>query len=91
MGITMIRSGACRRARWLRWSISAISYAACVNLGYGYYERQKVDLVEDPAWAILRQEYRTLDGVDLARFTFELDEAVESISQLVSTIFASSS
>ncbi|MFY9742368.1 MAG: HDOD domain-containing protein [Candidatus Sulfotelmatobacter sp.] len=61
------------------------------DLGYGYYERQKVDLVEDPAWAILRQEYRTLDGVDLARFTFELDEAVESISQLVSTIFASSS
>ncbi|HTU41926.1 MAG TPA: HDOD domain-containing protein [Candidatus Aquilonibacter sp.] len=58
------------------------------DLGYGYYERQKVDLVEDPAWAILRQEYRTLDGVDLARFTFELDEAVESISQLVSTIFA---
>ncbi|MGC1228201.1 MAG: HDOD domain-containing protein [Candidatus Sulfotelmatobacter sp.] len=40
------------------------------DLGYGYYERQKVDLVEDPAWAILRQEYRTLDGVDLARFTF---------------------
>jgi HD-like signal output (HDOD) protein len=61
------------------------------DLGYGYYERQKVDLVEDPAWAILRQEYRTLDGVDLARFTFELDEAVESISQLVSTIFAPSS
>ncbi|MFZ0992312.1 MAG: HDOD domain-containing protein [Candidatus Sulfotelmatobacter sp.] len=60
------------------------------DLGYGYYERQKVDLVEDPAWAILREEYRTLDGVDLARFTFELDEAVESVSQLVSTVFAPS-
>jgi hypothetical protein len=57
------------------------------GLGYGYYERQKVDLVEDPAWAILLQEHRTLDGVDLVRFTFELDEAVEGISQLVSSIF----
>jgi len=57
------------------------------SLGYGYYERQKVDLVRDPAWAVLLAEYRKLDGVDLARFTFELDEAVEGISQLVATIF----
>jgi len=47
------------------------------GLGYGYYERQKVDLVSDPAWAILLREHRDLEGVDLARFTFELDEAVE--------------
>lgn len=57
------------------------------NLGYGYYERQKVDLVEDPAWAILLKEYRGLEGVDLVRFTFELDESVGDISELVSTIF----
>ncbi len=57
-------------------------------LGYGYYERQKVDLVEDPAWAILLREHRKLDGVDLVRFSFELDEAVEGISHLVSTIMA---
>jgi putative nucleotidyltransferase with HDIG domain len=57
------------------------------NLGYGYYERQKVDLVQDPAWAILLKEYRALEGVDLVRFTFELDEAVEDISGLVATIF----
>lgn len=61
------------------------------NLGYGYYERQKVDLVDDPAWAVLLQEYRALDGVDLVRFTFELDEAVEGIFQLVSTIFGGAS
>jgi hypothetical protein len=59
------------------------------NLGYGYYERQKVDLVQDPAWAILLKEYRALEGVDLVRFTFELDEAVEDISGLVATIFGS--
>jgi HD-like signal output (HDOD) protein len=60
------------------------------GLGYGYYERQKVDLVEHPAWAILLQEHRALERVDLVRFTFELDEAVEGISQLVSSIFGAS-
>ena len=61
------------------------------GLGYGYYERQKVDLVEHSAWAILLQEHRMLDGVDLVRFTFELDEALEGISQLVATIFGAQS
>jgi putative nucleotidyltransferase with HDIG domain len=59
------------------------------GLGYGYYERHKVDLVSDPAWAILLQQHRELDGVDLARFTFELDEAVDEIQALVSTVFGS--
>ena len=45
------------------------------NMGYGYYESRKVDLANDPAWAILLQEYRALEGIDLVRFTFELDEA----------------
>jgi len=57
------------------------------NMGYGYYERRKVDLVDNPAWPILLQEYRKLEGVDLVRFTFELDEAAAEVSQLVSTIF----
>jgi putative nucleotidyltransferase with HDIG domain len=61
------------------------------GLGYGYYERHKVDLVSDPAWAILLQQHRDLEGVDLARFTFELDEAVEEIQTLVSTVFGSAS
>jgi len=57
------------------------------GLGYGYYERHKVDLIADPAWAILLQAHRDLEGVDLVRFTFELDEAVEEIHALVSTVF----
>ena len=57
------------------------------GLGYGYYERHKVDLISDPAWAILLREHRELEGMDLVRFTFELDEAVEEIHALVSTIF----
>jgi putative nucleotidyltransferase with HDIG domain len=59
------------------------------GLGYGYYERHKVDLIADPAWPILLKEYRELEGVDLARFTFELDEAVEEIEILVGTVFGS--
>ncbi len=57
------------------------------GLGYGYYERHRVDLIADPAWAILLKEHRDLEGVDLVRFTFELDEAVEEIHALVSTVF----
>jgi len=57
------------------------------GLGYGYYERHKVDLIADPAWAILLQEHRDLEGMDLVRFTFELDEAIEEIHALVSTVF----
>ena len=57
------------------------------GMGYGYYERHRVDLVHDPAWAILQEQYRDLEGVDLARFTFELDEAVSEVFELVATIF----
>jgi putative nucleotidyltransferase with HDIG domain len=57
------------------------------SLGYGYYERHKVDLISDPAWTILLKEHRDLEGVDLVRFTFELDEAVEEIHALVATVF----
>jgi len=61
------------------------------GLGYGYYERCKVDLISDPAWGVLLKEHRDLEGVDLARFTFELDESVEQIQALVATVFGSSS
>lgn len=57
------------------------------GLGYGYYERRKVDLISDPAWSILLEEHRDLEGVDLARFTFELDEAVAKVGEMVSAIF----
>ena len=57
------------------------------GLGYGYYERHKVDLAHNPAWAILQNQQRDLEAVDLARFTFELDDAVEEVFDLVATIF----
>lgn len=57
------------------------------GMGYGYYESHKVDLVHNPAWIILQKEYRGLEGVDLVRFTFELDEAIGEVFTLVATIF----
>jgi putative nucleotidyltransferase with HDIG domain len=57
------------------------------GLGYGYYERRKVDMVHDAAWTALANEHRELDGIDLMRFTFELDESIEDIRALVSLAF----
>lgn len=57
------------------------------GMGYGYYERHRVDLVGDPAWAILLKEHHDLGRMDLERFTFEMDEAIEEVFGLVSTIF----
>jgi putative nucleotidyltransferase with HDIG domain len=56
------------------------------GLGYGYYERQKVDLISDPAWAVLLKTQPELGEVDLVRFSFELDEAVGEIQELVSAV-----
>ena len=57
------------------------------GMGYGYYEKRKVDLVADPAWAILLKQHPDLANVDLALFSFEMDEAVDEVAKLVSTIF----
>jgi hypothetical protein len=46
-------------------------------------------LISDPAWGVLMREHRELEGVDLVRFTFELDEAVGQIHELVSAVFGS--
>lgn len=59
------------------------------NLGYGYYEREKADLIYDPAWGIIAKQHRELEGIDLVRFTFELDEELLEIDKLVSTILGS--
>lgn len=56
------------------------------GLDYGYYECHKVDLLGDPAWRILVQEHKDLDNIDLVRFTFELDEAIGEIRELVSMV-----
>ncbi|HTW24370.1 MAG TPA: HDOD domain-containing protein [Candidatus Baltobacteraceae bacterium] len=57
------------------------------DMGYGYYERHKVDMVNDPAWITLAKEHKDLEGIDLVRFTFELDESITEIRNLVALVF----
>jgi HD-like signal output (HDOD) protein len=59
------------------------------GLGYGYYEAREFDLASEPPWKILQQKYPAAAALDLARFTFELDEHAVKVQELVDTIFAS--
>ena len=57
------------------------------GMGYGYYESHKVDLISDPAWKTLQTQCPDLEGIDMVRFTFELDEDVNEVAELVEMIF----
>jgi putative nucleotidyltransferase with HDIG domain len=56
------------------------------GLGYGYYERQRVDFISDPAWSILLKSQPHLQDLDLVRFSYELDESVNEIHELVCAV-----
>ena len=58
-------------------------------LDYGYYERHKVELAGDPAWTFLAEEHPEMKDMDIELFTFELDESISEVSDLVSTILGS--
>ena len=57
------------------------------ELGYGYYEAMGLDLTGDVAWGCLFQHYPTLSNLDLARFTFDIEGAIDEITQLVDSVF----
>jgi putative nucleotidyltransferase with HDIG domain len=57
------------------------------RLGYGYDEECIVDLLEQPAFAILLSEFPSLQKFDWARFTFELESHVEEVQDLVSLVY----
>jgi putative nucleotidyltransferase with HDIG domain len=58
------------------------------DLGYGYYEPRQVDFANEPGWLYLLVHFPTLAELDLARFTFSLDEYAREVSELVATVFA---
>jgi putative nucleotidyltransferase with HDIG domain len=58
------------------------------DLGYGYYEPRQVDFANEPGWLYLVLTYPQMAEIDLARFTFSLDEYAKEVSDLVATIFA---
>ena len=58
------------------------------DLGYGYYEPRQVDFANEPGWLYLAMQFPTLANLDLARFTFDLDEYAREVSELVATVFS---
>lgn len=58
------------------------------NLGYGYYEARVFDLASEGPWRVLQQKYPGAARMDLARFTFELDQYAVEVRSLVHSIFA---
>lgn len=57
------------------------------GLGYGFYEPRQVDFAQDPAWGILLNECPHLKELDLARFTFEMDDFLQEVRRLVESVF----
>jgi HD-like signal output (HDOD) protein len=59
------------------------------GLGYGYYEAREFDLASELPWQVLQQKHpAAAAGLDLARFTFELDQYAIEVQTLVDSIFA---
>jgi len=57
------------------------------DLGYGYYEPRQIDFAHEPGWLYLVMQFPNLADLDLARFTFTLDEYAKEVRELVSTVF----
>ena len=57
------------------------------GMGYGYYEPRQVDFANEPGWMYLVMHFPNLGDLDLARFTFTLDEYAKEVEELVSTVF----
>ena len=60
------------------------------GLGYGYYEAREFDLASEPSWQMLQKRHPdAAAGLDLARFTFELDQYGFEVQTMVDSIFSS--
>jgi len=57
------------------------------GLGYGYSEEREIDFLEQPGFAILKEECPGLRTFDWARFTFELEGYLEEVHRLVSLVY----
>jgi HD-like signal output (HDOD) protein len=57
------------------------------DLGYGYYEPCQVDFANEPGWLYLTMQFPQMSEIDLARFTFSLDEYAREVAELVATVF----
>jgi putative nucleotidyltransferase with HDIG domain len=59
------------------------------GLGYGYYESCEFDLAAEIPWQVLRRKHPdAAAGLDVARFTFELDQYGVEVQTMVDSIFS---
>jgi putative nucleotidyltransferase with HDIG domain len=59
------------------------------GLGYGYYEAREFDLAAEVPWQVLQKKHPdAVAGLDLARFTFELDQYGVEVQTMVDSIFS---
>lgn len=70
-------------------SIVSVSDLLCRmrGMGYGYIENRQVEFTSEPAWEVLANASAALRRMDFERFTFELDDYVKEVRQLVSVLF----
>ncbi len=62
------------------------------GLGYGYYEAREFDLAAEVPWQVLQKKHPdAAAGLDLARFTFELDQYGVEVQTMVDSIFSNGS
>ena len=58
------------------------------DLNYGGRSWVTFNLLEEPAWQILKEQSPNLAQFDVERFCYELDDAVPDVKELVSSIFS---
>jgi putative nucleotidyltransferase with HDIG domain len=59
------------------------------GLGYGYYEAREFDLAAEAPWQVLQKKHpAAAAGLDLARFTLELDQYGIEVQTTVDSIFS---
>ena len=57
------------------------------GLGYGYAENRIVNLLEEEAYATLQEECPSVRGADWTRITFELDNYMYEVHNLVAALY----
>jgi len=57
------------------------------GLNHGYNETRQVNLLEQESFVLLEQQCHTLNALDWARLTFEMDSYLDEVHTLVTTIY----
>jgi putative nucleotidyltransferase with HDIG domain len=57
------------------------------NIGYGYGEHRQLNLTEEKEFAVLAEGCPSIQELDWARFTFELESYVEEVHRLVTLLY----